>query len=271
VTSENPIENKLAPNTEGKIQEYESHPDIPVSAVPTSTPQDQPAQYHCEIACKTEKDRWDKTKPYVEGAGVVLLAIYTFYTIKMYSANRQAADAATSAAITASSSLEEFKKTAVEAANNEHLRLRAQLVFQEFTLHQGSHRLLTGECIIKNVGLTPATNIRVKRIRHPGRPIRQTNDVRRFLDLPPPIANPARYGPDLAPGNSDEFCSSSIRQEQIDEPEMHMLEMVSPIIFDVSWRDTDGNAYVIRGCKAFQEDMAWSSCQYADDPQDMRK
>jgi hypothetical protein len=40
---------------------------------------------------------WDKAKPYVECAGIFLLAIYTAYTIKMYHANQQAANAAETA------------------------------------------------------------------------------------------------------------------------------------------------------------------------------
>jgi hypothetical protein len=46
----------------------------------------------------SEKNWWDKSKPFVEIVGLVLLAIYTAYTIKMYRANKQAADAATTAA-----------------------------------------------------------------------------------------------------------------------------------------------------------------------------
>jgi hypothetical protein len=44
---------------------------------------------------------WDRVKPYVEILGVCLLAVYTFFTIKMYYVNKEAADAATSAATTA--------------------------------------------------------------------------------------------------------------------------------------------------------------------------
>jgi hypothetical protein len=62
--------------------------------------------YHCEITCKTEKDWWDKTKPFIESAGAILLLIYTIYTIKMYCANKQAADAAASAARTANQTLQ---------------------------------------------------------------------------------------------------------------------------------------------------------------------
>ncbi len=55
------------------------------------------------------KDWWDKVKPFVEIPGLVLLFVYTIYTIKMYHANKQAADAATKAAQTAGDTLQELR------------------------------------------------------------------------------------------------------------------------------------------------------------------
>jgi hypothetical protein len=57
-----------------------------------------PTPPHWEIICKTEKNWWDKRKPFVEIGGVVLLAAYTCFTILMYFANKKAADAAKTAA-----------------------------------------------------------------------------------------------------------------------------------------------------------------------------
>ena len=51
--------------------------------------------------------------PFVEIAGVVLLGIYTWYTIKMYCANKEAADAAKSAADSASDSLMDVQRAFV--------------------------------------------------------------------------------------------------------------------------------------------------------------
>jgi hypothetical protein len=45
-------------------------------------------------ASQPEKDWWDKTISVFQVVGVVLLAVYTCYTIKMYRANKRAADAA---------------------------------------------------------------------------------------------------------------------------------------------------------------------------------
>lgn len=56
----------------------------------------------------SEQNWWDKLKPFVEIAGVVILAVYTWYTIKMYHANKKAADAAKQSADIAKSALEEI-------------------------------------------------------------------------------------------------------------------------------------------------------------------
>jgi hypothetical protein len=75
----------------------QTHPPKP--HVSTSGESDnQKSPYHCKVTCRIEKNWWDKTKPFVEVAGIVLLAIYTFYTIKMYCSNKKAAEAAESAA-----------------------------------------------------------------------------------------------------------------------------------------------------------------------------
>jgi Ca2+/Na+ antiporter len=51
-----------------------------------------------------EKDSWDRWKPLLEIVGIALLAVYTAYTIKMYRANKQSADAARDAAVAAKQS-----------------------------------------------------------------------------------------------------------------------------------------------------------------------
>jgi hypothetical protein len=101
VNSENPIpENKPIPDAcrESDAQLSQSEPEVPPAPAHSQLP---PTHATCQITCKTEKDWWDKIKPFLEMAGVVLLAIYTGYTIKMYCANKKAADAAKSAAETA--------------------------------------------------------------------------------------------------------------------------------------------------------------------------
>lgn len=75
-----------------------------VSAAPC-VPSAPPSKTHCEITCKTEKDFWDHAKTFAELLGIVLLAVYTAYTIKMYCTNKTAAGAAQDAAHTADQTL----------------------------------------------------------------------------------------------------------------------------------------------------------------------
>jgi hypothetical protein len=90
-------ENNPAPNTGGKTdtQTPQSNPDIPRTP---SVPSFPPSKTHYEITCKAEKDFWNHVKTVAEIIGIILLAVYTAYTIKMYRVNKQAADAAKTAA-----------------------------------------------------------------------------------------------------------------------------------------------------------------------------
>jgi len=94
-----------APNTGGKpnTQTPQSKPDIPRTPGIPSPP---PSKTHYEITCKTEKDLWDHIKTGAEILGIILLGVYTAYTIKMYCANKEAADAAKNAAETAARQLD---------------------------------------------------------------------------------------------------------------------------------------------------------------------
>jgi len=102
-------ENNPAPNAarESDIQANHGNPDILPTPGVSSPP---PTETHYKITCKAEKDWWDKLKPFVEILGIALLAIYTAYTIKMYRANKQAAEAAKSNAATADATLKEIQK-----------------------------------------------------------------------------------------------------------------------------------------------------------------
>lgn len=76
-------------------QATQGNPDI---AIAPRVPASPPPKSDCQITCKTEKDFWDHVKTGAEIFGIVLLAVYTGYTIKMYCANRVAANAAQRAA-----------------------------------------------------------------------------------------------------------------------------------------------------------------------------
>src|ERR1035437_3683760 len=95
MTSESePIaENNSTDDTSGKpdIQTSDTNPNVPPASSASGPP---PTKAHCEITCKPEKDWWDKFKPFVELAGVLILGVYTGYTIKIYWANHDAAIAA---------------------------------------------------------------------------------------------------------------------------------------------------------------------------------
>jgi|GEM_PF-3941218 len=102
-------ENNPTPDagSESNTQQRYTNPNVPpASNVPTFPP----TETHYTITCKPEKDWWDKTKIILEIFGVVFLAIYTAYTIKMYCANKKAADAAQSAAKTAKETLDSTRE-----------------------------------------------------------------------------------------------------------------------------------------------------------------
>lgn len=92
------------PNKSSKERDA-ADPKLPITSNPIRA-DGQRSPYHCQITCKEEKTRWDRIKPFVEVAGVILLAVYTGYTIKMYGANKKSADAAKEAADTAAHQLE---------------------------------------------------------------------------------------------------------------------------------------------------------------------
>jgi hypothetical protein len=102
------------PNThrESNIETNNSNPDIPPLPCVSSPP---PAKACYEGTQKEEKDWWDKTKPFVEIGGVVLLFVYTIYTIKMYRANKESADAAKQAADVAENSFRITKRHTEDA------------------------------------------------------------------------------------------------------------------------------------------------------------
>jgi hypothetical protein len=82
VTSENPVpKNNPSPNASGeaKQQKNDANETIPPT---TSGSQLPPTEAHCQITCTQEKNWWDVWKPFVEMGGVILLALYTGYTIK---------------------------------------------------------------------------------------------------------------------------------------------------------------------------------------------
>jgi|SRR5579862_3545632 len=105
--------NETQPSPDGtpktSEQPIQAQPLVPQTATSIKE-NNQKSSYHCEITCKTEKNWWEKTKPYLETVGAVLLLIYTIYTAKMYHSNKQAAQAAADSASEAKKSREQSEK-----------------------------------------------------------------------------------------------------------------------------------------------------------------
>lgn len=91
--SEPARENETRQNTgnEPADKTNQGNPDIPVSPRMPPLP---PSETRYEITCKHDKDKWDKFKERAEVFGILVLVVYAIYTIKMYYANKEAADAA---------------------------------------------------------------------------------------------------------------------------------------------------------------------------------
>jgi hypothetical protein len=93
-------------------------PDVSKTAHAFSCPAPDEKPFRCEITCKPEVTWWGHIKPAMEIVGVVLLGLYTWYTVKMFGANKDAADAAKSAANTAARQLELSERPWVSASPN---------------------------------------------------------------------------------------------------------------------------------------------------------
>jgi hypothetical protein len=102
ITSKNPQTQHAGEEPHQKTKQSDNQ----VPLTPTAQAQSKPAKTHCEITCKREQNWWDKAKPWVEIFGAAVLTVYTYYTAKMYCANRDAANAATFAAKTSAKELE---------------------------------------------------------------------------------------------------------------------------------------------------------------------
>ncbi len=179
------------PNTSSETNIQADHPKIDVST-PAPPSKDRPPHDHYKITFETEKDWWDKKKPLAEIIGVILLGIYTCYTIKMYRANKIAADAAHSAADTASRQLQSFQDSE-----------SAQLVAEDFNPtivrdpHSSDSMIIQGAINITNEGPTVAREI----FQHGGYSSWQQSTLPNQAEqtlMPTPIPN----GPSLAAGKS---------------------------------------------------------------------
>jgi hypothetical protein len=109
--STEPSNDKTATQNTSDESDAEKAESNPLSPVAPFSPKSQPPKTHYDVTCRPEKDWWEKRKPLVEIIGVILLGVYTIYTAYMYYANRDAANAAESAANTASINLAQSQAT----------------------------------------------------------------------------------------------------------------------------------------------------------------
>lgn len=98
MTSENPIDNEQPrPNANGEPNKQSSRPEPEVHCA-TAQSQSTPSPRDCEITSNTKRDWIDKGKLVLELLGLGVVVIYTIFTIKIWRANKDAAEAATTAA-----------------------------------------------------------------------------------------------------------------------------------------------------------------------------
>jgi hypothetical protein len=139
----------IGPDAEsgGRVADYK--PDIPVAPGASALPLSQTPH---RITGNPGKDWWDKTKPFAEMAGIALLAVYTGYTIMMYYANKEAADAAKKAADTASKQLELAQRPWLSWQD---LKLTSAFIFDNEGARVGM------QALIKNSGNSPAVAVTI--------------------------------------------------------------------------------------------------------------
>jgi hypothetical protein len=148
---------KPTPNSQGKSehQPQPTNPQVPFASGESDS-QKGKAQY--EITCKTEKTWWNSFKPIAEMVGIVLLGIYTAYTIKMYCANLTAANAAKKAA--------DVSQQSLIASNRSWLKIDMSKNLNDINVGDDSGKKLlrkmsdiSFELTFKNIGKTPAREI----------------------------------------------------------------------------------------------------------------
>lgn len=81
-----------------------------------------PSHASYKITCDKKRDKWDIAKLVAEFVGLAFLILYTLYTAGIYCANRKAADAAESAAETASRQMSDFEAAQIARLSIENVQ-----------------------------------------------------------------------------------------------------------------------------------------------------
>lgn len=131
---------------------------------------------------------WDRIKPYVEIVGIVLLAVYTFFTVRMYYANKKAADAAASAASTAARALQSSTKSFHEEQRAYVAPTYAAMSNPPKCQFPGPTRICV-DVHVANSGRTPAIGIRIHRYATFGKNAEATIKAMRVPEYKSPDGN----------------------------------------------------------------------------------
>jgi hypothetical protein len=141
-SNDSPYENTPTSTSEPQHDLQSRNADPQLVPLPSEVPAPNPKR-----TSDPKKDWWDKHKRWVEILGVLLLAVYTGYTIKMYYANRDAAQAATTAAATAHDSL--------ILVQRQWLGVEGSMSHSD----KGDSSVTDFSVTVKNFGLVPALHV----------------------------------------------------------------------------------------------------------------
>jgi hypothetical protein len=161
--NEEPIQQKTpTPSGSDKPNKKSDQRQPPLPIQTDAAPESRSALTKYEVPHKTEKTRWDKAKPWVELAGVILLAIYTGFTIRMYYVNKRAADAAEKAANAAKSAAETAADSLAQSKTAFEIDERAWVgVVSVESLRDITNDSAPGFAVaFVNAGKSPAFNLR---------------------------------------------------------------------------------------------------------------
>ena len=139
-------ENQNAPHGD---RECEHQPDTPKQQVPSTVAESKlpPSHPECYKSQKAKRDWFDYVKGVLEVAGLIVLCVYAAFTIKIYRANQQAADAA-------HDTLVEIQKQ-TKLSRQQVVGAQQAIVGMSVALGESSQFQIIPEV----QGLVPATNI----------------------------------------------------------------------------------------------------------------
>jgi hypothetical protein len=166
MNSENPAKQKNStPNTKSESNQHAT-PTQPVISpvVGAAKPEAPPPSEKCKQSKCSEKHWLDYLEAGMGGLGLVVLVVYTIFTGLMYCANKKAADAAKSAADTASKQLILSEKSIDATVAQFQLDQRAWLGVSQpivASLKDAQSGKPDFRAQVINTGKTPATNVSI--------------------------------------------------------------------------------------------------------------